>query len=303
MTTEALTTQPSGNTNTCGCATSAKENRSLRGRAFQITSYDKDEVEICINHFNNLKSCDYIIVCHEICPTTGRPHWHGYFHMEQPYKLPKKILKLKTHLVVCFGTPKQNTDYLTKNCDIIFQKGEMPHQGKVSPAELKSMTFEQIEDWRQYNTWAKIHLNDEIDVEDLHKDVEVFYIVGPSGIGKTELAKKIVRDNKTKYGTKVSMAKYENGFWSGVGSNRDVVIYDDFRDSHMKPSEFINFIDYNVHNMNIKGSNVTNNYKLIIITSVQHPKDLYKTLPEEPKQQWLRRLKIIDLEQDPEALI
>ena len=50
-----------------------------------------------------------------------------------------------------------------------------------------------------------------------------------------------------------------------------IALYDDFRDSHMKPSEFINFIDYNVHGLNIKNGEIQNNYKYIIITSVQDP--------------------------------
>ena len=63
----------------------------------------------------------------------------------------------------------------------------------------------------------------------------------------------------------------------------------------MKASEFINLIDYNKHNMNIKGSKVMNNYKLIIITSIIHPKNIYNNMPEETKEQWLRRIKIINM--------
>lgn len=69
--------------------------------------------------------------------------------------------------------------------------------------------------------------------------------------------------------------KYENGFWNGIGDGTGCCVYDDFRDSHMKASEFINFIDYNVHNLNIKGGNVKNNYNLIIITSVFPLNDIY----------------------------
>ena len=74
---------------------------------------------------------------------------------------------------------------------------------------------------------------------------------------------------------------------------------DDFRDSHMKPSEFINFIDYNIHNLNVKGGSVRNLYSTIIITSVQRLDCIYLNMAnDEPRQQWERRIKVIDLYQD-----
>ena len=96
------------------------------------------------------------------------------------------------------------------------------------------------------------------------------------------------------------MIKYENGFYAGVGSGTGCAIYDDFRDSHMKASEFINLIDYNIHTMNVKGGFKQNRYELLIITSVQNPERLYKNMEQEPRKQWMRRLEIIHLEDDKE---
>lgn len=63
----------------------------------------------------------------------------------------------------------------------------------------------------------------------------------------------------------------------------------------MKPSEFINFIDYNKHQLNVKGSYKLNNYEFIIITSVQSPEEIYKNIEGEPRTQWLRRMKRIHI--------
>ena len=85
----------------------------------------------------------------------------------------------------------------------------------------------------------------------------------------------------------------------GTTKGAKVALYDDFRDSHMKVSEFINFIDYNPHHLNIKGDNQKNTYEYILITSVQNPEYLYENLQNrdsEPKKQWMRRLEIIHLE-------
>ena len=92
------------------------------------------------------------------------------------------------------------------------------------------------------------------------------------------------------------MVKYHNGFWLGIGTSK-CCLYDDYRDTDMDPNEFINFIDYNIHVLNIKGGSVKNLYQLILITSVQDPQFIYeyKQVKEETAKQWLRRMTVIDI--------
>ena len=92
--------------------------------------------------------------------------------------------------------------------------------------------------------------------------------------------------------------KHVNDFWDGVVDGEGTCVYDDWRDSHMKASEFINFIDYRSHNLNVKGGSVRNNYNLIIISTTQNPEMIYNSLGDEPKKQWLRRMEIIHTEDD-----
>lgn len=147
-----------------------------------------------------------------------------------------------------------------------------------------------------YNIVEKINMseNADININDWEKEVCVVWIQGPSGIGKTQKAKKIIRKNINLIGEKVNIIKHVNGFWIGVG-NAKAAIYDDFRDSDVKASEFINFVDYNKHYMNVKGGSVLNNYELIIITSVQKLKNIYSNVPDEPRKQWERRIKVINM--------
>lgn len=63
----------------------------------------------------------------------------------------------------------------------------------------------------------------------------------------------------------------------------------------MKPDEFIRFIDYRRHTMNIKGGQVVNDYEFIIITSIKPIDELYKNCKDEQREQWIRRLNIIDM--------
>ena len=137
--------------------------------------------------------------------------------------------------------------------------------------------------------------NQKVKFKDWHKELKVYYITGPSGIGKSQLAKKIGEDLGYEEFDEV---KHTGQFWNGISEPVcGVAIYDDFRDNHLSASEFINFIDYNRHNLNIKGKFVKNNYDVIIITSIQHPQEIYHNLSDEPRQQWLRRMEIIDLYQ------
>lgn len=200
----------------------------------------------------------------------------------------------------CRGSPKQNVDYIKKDGEIIDEIGTCRVAGNPTIRDIKGMTQEEIDElpWQLHNTATKIldrRVND-LEIEELHKEVTVYYIYGPSGVGKTERAKQIVRDNKETYGTLVNMVKFDGHFWSGVGDTAKIAIYDDFRDSAMKPDEFIHFIDYNVHTMNIKGSSKLNKYELIIITSVQPPERLYLSMRDsEPRKQWLRRIVAISM--------
>lgn len=288
MATEVMATEASGNTKTLGC----------KARAYQLTLNQVGHYDSLKAEFKKLKTCDYFISCREVAPSTGHEHIHMYVHFDKPYKLSKKIMSHGAHVEVCKGSPKQNIAYIRKDGNILDEWGTEPHQGARTIEELIATPIEQVQP-TMLNVWAKAKsmMETTIDIEDWHKDVKVYYIQGPSGVGKTERAKSIVREHKEKYGTKVNIVKHIGEFWNGVspGMLPKVAIYDDFRDSHMKASEFINFIDYNKNTMNIKGGSALNTYELIIITSVQPITTIYSNMSAEPRQQWMRRVEVIDM--------
>lgn len=271
----------------------------IRNRAWFITSFEELEP----NHFDK---ASYECWCLDTTkPEKGsKIHLHHliYFKNAISFNTIKKIYP-KAHI----EKPHNVNDcigYILNNINgrkyDIHELGTKPIDSRFSSVkDLKELANPEELDWKQYKTWLSIHNEDEIDLEDFRKEVKVYYIEGPSGIGKTELAKKIIRDSGYK---KLSLAKYENNFWNGVGSNRDVCLYDDFRDSHMKASEFVNFIDYNKHRMNIKGSSCMNDYKLIIITSVQSLDDIYRNCIGEPRKQWERRVERIVLKNNNDEI-
>lgn len=281
---------------TVGPGNTKQDQNRLSARAYLFTINEVEKYEELMDLLTNLKTLDYYVAAREKAPTTGKEHIHLYTHFNKPYHISKKIMALHIHIDICKGTPQQNISYVKKDGDIIEEYGTPPQQGGRTVKDLKELDNPDELPANYYNIWKNIKTEqaNDIDIEDLKKDVEVYYIDGPSGIGKTEKAKEIIRNNKEKYGTKINMVKYENNFWLGVGSAK-IALYDDFRDSHLKASEFINFIDYNKHLLNIKGGCKMNEYNLIIITSVQELEYIYNNMAEEPKKQWMRRINHISL--------
>lgn len=265
---------------------------SMRARSFQLTLNEIENWEALKKYLTSSKLLTYIIACQEVAPTTNHKHIHCYVHFSQSKSLSIKKC-VGAHIEICRGTVSQNIDYIKKDGNIIFEFGEVPKNNfALSIAELKEIKNPDELDWKQYNTWIRIQNEPQkIKIEDWHKQIEVIWIQGPSGIGKSKLAISIL---KSKSISEFDDVKFKNGFWlntSGTGS----CIYDDFRDSHLPASEFINFIDYNIHNLNMKGKSILNCYELIIITSIQNLDCIYSNLDDEPKQQWMRRIKVIDL--------
>lgn len=270
---------------------------SITARHFQITLNDVKKFDSLKSYLTKSKMLNYIIACQEIAPTTGHEHIHIYVQ----YSSPKKILLHKlegAHIERCRGSPQQNYDYIVKDGDIIFEQGKLRKTGGKSIQDVLNMTRqERLEnlDIRYYNIVEKINQKEalDLDIDEWNKgDVKVLYITGDTGMGKSDFARKLIKSH-LKPGEKYNLVKHVGEFWEGIGS-ADVALYDEFRDWHMCASEFIDFIDYNKHVLNIKGGHVLNNYHTIVITSSIHPEQLYKNVSEQ-QGQWLRRMKIIDL--------
>lgn len=268
-----------------------------KARAYQLTLNEVEKYPLLKEYLTGLKTNDYFIACKELAPTTGHEHIHIYVHFKNMIRLSIKKCN-GAHIEVCRGTPQQNIEYIIKDGNILDEIGKRPHQGGYTIKDLKKLSNSELEDMPAiyYNTVQKIkdERNKVFTIKDFRKQTKIYYIFGPSGVGKTNKALDIIEENKQLSET-FNIVKYENNFWLGASETEKIALYDDFRDSHLKASEFINFIDYNKHFMNIKGGSIKNNYELIIITSVQSPYTIYKNMEDEPRKQWLRRMNIINL--------
>lgn len=274
-----------------------------RSRKFFVTYWNPKEI------LWDEKIMKYACKCDDHCSDEHDGKWHGhyfvYYHNPRTWNDIKSYYGNDAHVEI----PKCNSaciKYILGEGDHAESKSNIVEMGNMPCDNGQHLTYREAINISEENLQElslasalmvkKIQAIDsestKIKLDDWHKDVKVTYICGPSGIGKSLKAVEILKNEGVK---EVSIVKFENQFYHGVTDGKGVAIYDDFRDSHMKASEFINFIDYNKHKMNVKGGSVMNNFNRIIITSVQRPEELYRNMDKEPKKQWLRKIEVINL--------
>nr|WCD56378.1 MAG: replication associated protein [Cressdnaviricota sp.] len=260
----------------------------LKSRAYILTIFEGE-----IIHFD--KSI-YECWCDDTCED-GKPHKHHLIYFKNPisFKTIKKVYP-KAHIERCHSI-EDSINYIMLNEKgrkfNIEERGKRPQKHKFETmADLKDEDSDDIPPY-MYSAYSKYkHKPKPIKTSEWLKHVKVYYISGPSGIGKSSKAYDLLVEHNIEEFDEIS---YENGFYLGATGAAKACIFDDFRDSRMKPDEFIRFIDYRRHTMNIKGGQVVNDYEFIIITSIKPVEELYKNVKEEQREQWLRRLDVIDL--------
>lgn len=270
----------------------------LRVRRFMCEINEIDKYEQIKKNIMSRKTFRYLIAGKEIAPNTGKEHIHMYVEFKAQ-TIITKMMMCNCHVdIVKPRTKEQAMDYCTKDMNVIDEIGQESHQGTKTVKELMECEDPTILDPRWFKTWQAVKNWDQsmTKKERYHPEIEVYYIWGPSGAGKDHWVYDQLGDDE-----KIDSVSYGNGFWSGVSGNPGIKVawYEEFRDSHMHPSELIKFCNYYRGNLNVKGGKVVNHYDKIYITSVQDPERLYGGMQDtEPKRQWLRRVKIIHINAD-----
>ncbi|OUM70106.1 hypothetical protein PIROE2DRAFT_56985 [Piromyces sp. E2] len=253
-----------------------------------------------------LKYFQYLLVCEHI----GQAEQHYHMLLQLNDNLPKLSVKKMhgAHIIPkTYGSTKKIVEYVKAEDEaagvtavLIDEEGKLLRQGgnQLTIGEVIDLTEDDVRELPaiQYNVVRNIRRDYTVThARDFRKEVKVFWIQGPSGVGKTNKAMEIASEWEITLGTGTDFIKYINNFYLGTTKLARIAIYDDFRCSDMKPAEFINLIDYNKHWMNIKGDAILNNYNVIIITSIQKLERIYGNVPDEPRRQWERRIEVINM--------
>lgn len=246
------------------------------------------------------KGPNYFISCIE---ENKREKLHMHIYVQYPSCQRLSTQRTKgAHIETCKGSPQANKAYIEKikttfGIDNVYEEiGNMRLATIKSDLAISLMEKELGEISKSdFRIWKEVHAVKSYTPRELYKpDVKVFFIWGPQRKGKSKWIFDHYPDMK------MDRVKYCNGFWQGVNTlaPEEACWYDDWRDSSMPASEFINFIDYYRNQMNIKWCpSWVNNYKLIFITTIQDPHEIYKNVTEEQRGQWERRITAINIEE------
>lgn len=217
-------------------------------------------------------------------------------------QFPKRVCISTIHtygadIEVCKGIPAENKHYIEKIKETFRINNILDEIGTIRGGGIKSdsvlslteKTFDEVSR-SEFKIWKEVVNAIPPKVKDLYKpNLEVYYIWGESGTGKSKKVFDLLGEDEL-----FDRVRFSKGFWIGINQFNPVKTcwYDDFRDFDMSILEFVDFIDYNKQQMNIKYcQSWLNQYERIFITSLKSPDEIYKKVVKNERERLLTRIK------------
>jgi len=279
-----------------------------RHRAFCFTSFNLTEPVM-------MDCMKYLCYSPEICPTTQKPHWQGYFYLFdqktmsaackvfKDYKISVKVAlgSVDENRIYC-GADKYEKDGKIKEKNPEFKEfGIAPAQGKrtdldfvkeeiLAGKKVDEIVIERPMLFHQYGrTLERI---EEIALRQKYRTwmTECDWYFGETGVGKSHKA-----FEGFSYETHYVYNLNDGGFWNGY-IGQEIVIINEFR-GQIFYSELLDLIDKYPKSVKIKGkAPVPFLAKKIIITSSLPPNEIFHGLSERDSlDQLKRRINLIHL--------
>lgn len=205
------------------------------------------------------------------------------------------MLGERAHIEPRFGTQDQAIAYCKKEDPNPYERGDRREQGhrtdldnvrQVAMTEGMRGVSEQYS-YHQMRTAEKFLTYNE---EPRDWKPTVIWIWGTSGAGKSRLARQICEE----YGNGDPYTKNDaTKWWEGYDGHEDVII-DDFRDSWWPITETLRVLDRYECRVECKGGYRQLRARIIIVTSIIAPENMYRSATGEPTAQLLRRIDHIE---------
>lgn len=240
----------------------------------------------------------YMIVAKEVGSKTETPHLQGYvaFVNAKTMKAVKKLLGTeRVSLRAAKGSDIQNEDYCDKGGIVIIRVGMPGRQGKRTDLDKMKEAIGQGKNVKQMITDGDITSLAALKSADLLQRYleakrdwkpKVIWIWGEAGTGKSKLAAKIFRF----HGNEVYRRCPGQGEWWDGYDGQPSVWLDDLRESDYKMTTLLSILDRYEHRVPVKGGFRQLQARLIIITSITHPRTWYLKSTDEPIEQLRRRV-------------
>lgn len=260
----------------------------VRAYCFTINNYTEKDIET----LQGLK-CEYLVFGKEIAPETGTPHLQGYIYFANKMSFKKLKNSLDSaHIEEAKGSADANFTYCSKSGNFV-EIGVRPQQGKRN--DLKSIA----NSVREHNGGVRAAIDSGaiagfqalkvyqtlIPFYETKRDVipHVTYIWGPSGTGKSELARKMCPNAYEKHGD-------SGKWWDGYDGEKELIL-DEVRGSSFSFTTLLGIL-LGPCRVECKGGSRQLQAITIVITSIYPPQELYKAaeLQKEPLQQLMRRI-------------
>lgn len=233
-----------------------------------------------------------ILVGDEICPTTGRRHLQWRLRFRQN-KRPRQVSKLlrNSHCEIAwcnaFNYEAKENVIIDESNEKKGARSDLQVAMDVITSHIQNGTFEyKMARDDLYRLAPGVFARDERFVlryaaDQLYYDGfrTVLWIYGPSEAGKSTMLVDLA--------PYAEVVRFERGFAQEYHGSQ-VVLFDDVRPNAYDFTSLLALMDYRTANVNVKGTYVHFNGKIIVITAIRHPQDYY--WGDEPVEQVLRRI-------------
>lgn len=256
----------------------------MRKRAFRFTvnNYTDDDIEF----YKNIK-CEYLIIGHEIAPTTGTPHMQGYIRFKDAKKVSTIQDHLRGHILIADAGDAHNFNYCSKDGNLIIEKGTRPKGAgkrtdidKVKQMVKSNSSMKQIyEEVSSFQALKFAEKGIQLFGEKRSWKPYVLWLWGPTGSGKTKLATDLCPE--------AWISGKNLKWWEGYEGHTEIIL-DDFRKDFCTFHELLRILDRYPYTVEVKGGSRQLLAKYIIITCPKPPDLLYDT--KEDIGQLLRRI-------------
>jgi len=271
------------------------KNKKSRGWVVTCNNYTERNIE----EFNILALSAQYSICGKEVGEQGTPHLQGYLY----FKSPRSWKSISTSLPRCYverakGNPAQNREYCSKSDDFI-ETGKIPQQGRRVDLE------EKCEEVKNGKSVDEIALEDPVAFHQYGRTLERIETIrlrqqwrtemtkgvwywGPPGVGKTH---HVMAD----YHPDTHYIKNLNDEWWDGYKGQQVVVLNEFR-GQIPFSELLDLVDKWPKTVKQRCREpVPFLAKLVLISCVKHPKDVYVRQEGEPWAQFDRRFEVIEL--------